>query len=201
MRLWLSSVILTQNSQVALVFLASLFGYLVLPAVQLLWINLLTDGLPALALGSDPKSADVMDRSPRDREQGIIGREMLVMIGGMGAVTTIVLLALTFYTLEGEPAVTPRTMTLVFTGFVFLELVGLYVIRWLRETPILSNSWLTASVAVSILLHLSVLYTPLSQYFGTVPLDVTDWGLIAAVLAVCLPGYLGVAVLVRRMRD
>jgi len=187
--------------EVALVFIASLYGYLILPAVQLLWINLVTDGLPALALGSDPKSEDVMDRSPRDREQGIIGRAMLVMIGGMGAVTTIVLLALMFYTLEGAPAVTPRTMTLVFTGFVFLELVGLYVIRWLRETPVLSNNWLTASVAVSILLHLSVLYTPLSQYFGTVPLDVADWGLIAVVLAVCLPGYLGVAVLVRRMQD
>ncbi|MFD1562151.1 calcium-translocating P-type ATPase, PMCA-type [Haloarchaeobius amylolyticus] len=187
--------------EVALVFIASLYGYLILPAVQLLWINLVTDGLPALALGSDPKSEGVMDRSPRDRDQGIIGREMLVMIGGMGAVTTIVLLALMFYTLEGAPAVTPRTMTLVFTGFVFLELVGLYVIRWLRETPILSNGWLTASVAVSILLHLSVLYTPLSQYFGTVPLDVTDWGLIAAVLAVCLPGYLGVAVFAKRMQD
>ncbi|MGM0388514.1 MAG: calcium-translocating P-type ATPase, PMCA-type [Natrinema limicola] len=187
--------------EVALVFIASLYGYLILPAVQLLWINLVTDGLPALALGSDPKGEDVMDRSPRDREQGIIGRAMLVMIGGMGAVTTIVLLALMFYTLEGAPAVTPRTMTLVFTSFVFLELVGLYVIRWLRETPILSNGWLTASVAVSILLHLSVLYTPLSQYFGTVPLDVADWGLIAVVLAVCLPGYLGVAVLVRRMQD
>ncbi|MFA9417511.1 calcium-translocating P-type ATPase, PMCA-type [Natrinema sp. HArc-T2] len=187
--------------EVALVFIASLYGYLILPAVQLLWINLVTDGLPALALGSDPKSEDVMDRSPRDREQGIIGRPMFVMIGGMGAVTTIVLLALMFYTLEGAPTVTPRTMTLVFTGFVFLELVGLYVIRWLRETPILSNGWLTASVVVSILLHLSVLYTPLSEYFGTVPLDVADWGLIAVVLAVCLPGYLGVAVLVKRMQD
>jgi len=186
--------------EVALVFIASLYGYLILPAVQLLWINLVTDGLPALALGSDPKSEGVMDRSPRDREQGIIGREMLVMIGGMGSVTTIVLLALMFYTLEGAPTVTPRTMTLVFTGFVFLELVGLYVIRWLRETPILSNGWLTASVVVSILLHLSVLYTPISQYFGTVPLDVTDWGLLAVVLAVCLPGYLAIAVLAKRLR-
>ncbi|MDZ5811458.1 HAD-IC family P-type ATPase, partial [Halorubrum sp. AD140] len=49
-------------AEVAIVFLASLFGYLVLPAVQLLWINLLTDGLPALALGADPQSDDVMER-------------------------------------------------------------------------------------------------------------------------------------------
>lgn len=55
-------------------FVASLFGYLILPAVQLLWINLLTDGLPALALGADSGSGDVMRREPRDSTGGIIDR-------------------------------------------------------------------------------------------------------------------------------
>ncbi|QFU83173.1 calcium-translocating P-type ATPase, PMCA-type [Natronorubrum aibiense] len=191
--------LLTANvAEVAIVFIASLYGYLILPAVQLLWINLLTDGLPALALGADPASGDVMDRPPRDRDQGIIGRQILTLIAGIGTVTTVVLLALMFYTLEGAASVTPYTMTMVFTSFVFLELVGLYVIRWLHETPALSNPWLTVAVAMSIALQLAVLYTPLNQYFGTIPLELADWGLIAVVLAVCLPGYLAVAAFVKR---
>ncbi|NKE35342.1 cation-translocating P-type ATPase [Natronococcus sp. JC468] len=185
-------------AEVAIVFLASLYGYLILPAVQLLWINLLTDGLPALALGADPESGDVMERPPRDPDRGIVGRQMLGLIGGMGTVTTVVLLALMYYTLEGAAAVTPYTMTMVFTGFVFLEFAGLYVIRWLRGTPTVSNPWLTAAVAASAALQLAVLYTPLNRYFGTVPLGLADWGLVGVVLAAGLPAYVAVAALVKR---
>ena len=186
-------------AEVALVFLASLYGYLVLPAVQLLWINLLTDGLPALALGTDPKSGDVMDHPPRDPDRAIVDRPMLGLIAGTGAVTTGVMLGLLFLTLDGAAAVTPYAMTMVFTGFVFLEFEKLYVIRWLRETPTLSNPWLAASVAASVALQLAVLYTPLRRYFGTVPLGLADWGILAAVLAICLPPYFAVATVVRRL--
>jgi Ca2+-transporting ATPase len=185
-------------AEVAIVFVASLYGYLILPAVQLLWINLLTDGLPALALGADPKSEDVMQRPPREPDRGIVGRPMLELIGGTGAVTTVVMLALMFFVLDGAPSVTPYAMTMVFTGFVVLEFAKLYVIRWLRETPTLTNAWLIAAVVASILLQMAVLYTPLREYFDTVPLGVSDWGLLAVAVAVCLPVYLGVAVLVRR---
>jgi len=186
-------------AEVLLVFLASLYGYLVLPAVQLLWINLLTDGLPALALGTDPKSGDVMGRPPREPDRGIVDRQMLGLIAGTGAVTTAVMLGLLFLTLGGAAVVTPYAMTMVFTGFVVLEFEKLYVIRWLRETPTLSNPWLAASVAVSVALQLAVLYTPLRRYFGTVPLGLADWWLLAAVLAICLPLYLVIAAGVRRL--
>ncbi|GCF12390.1 ATPase [Haloarcula mannanilytica] len=173
-------------AEVLLVFIASLFGYLILPAVQLLWINLLTDGLPALALGADP-SGDVMDREPRSGEAGIIDRQMLTLVGGMGLVATALMLGLMTYALDGAPSTTPYAMTMVFTGFVALEFVKLYVVRWTRDTPLLSNPWLAASVLASLALHLAVLYTPLRQYFGTVALGVADWGLIAATLAVGAP--------------
>jgi len=186
-------------AEVAIVFIASLFGYLVLPAVQLLWINLLTDGLPALALGTDPKSGDVMQRPPRDPNRGIVDRDMLALIGGTGVISTVVMLGLLLVTLAGAPAVTPYAMTMVFTGFVFLEFEKLYVIRWLRETPTLSNRWLAFAVGGSILLQLAVLYTPLNGYFGTVPLGLTDWGLIGMVLLLALPLYLAVASGVKRL--
>ena len=108
------------------------------------------------------------------------------------------MLGLMFYLLDGAPAVTPYVMTMVFTGFVALEFEKLYVIRWLRETPPLSNPWLALAVGVSLALQLAVLYTPLGQYFGTVPLAAGDWLRIGAVLAVALPGYLLVVTAIRR---
>ncbi len=185
-------------AEVAIVFLASLFGYLVLPAVQLLWINLLTDGLPALALGADPKSGDVMERPPRDPDRGIVDSRMLALVGGAGTVSTVVMLALMFYALDGAAAVTPYAMTMVFTGFVALEFEKLYVIRWLRDTPTFSNPWLAVAVGASLALQLAVLYTPLREYFGTVPLALADWAVLGAVLAVALPGYLAVVAAIRR---
>ena len=185
-------------AEVLLVFVASLFGYLVLPAVQLLWINLLTDGLPALALGVDSASDDVMRREPRESAGGIIDRAMATLMGGVGLTATVVLLGVMFLALDGAPAVTPYVMSMVFTGFVVFEFAKLYVVRWARGTPPLTNRWLAATVLASFGLHLSVLYTPLNRYFGTVPLTVGDWGFLAAALAVALPGFLGVAWYVRR---
>jgi Ca2+-transporting ATPase len=184
-------------AEVLLVFVASLLGYLVLPAVQLLWINLLTDGLPALALGSDP-AGDVMDRKPRERGSGVIGGDMRRLIAGVAPVAAAVMLGLMFLTLDGAAAVTPYAMTMVFTGFVVFEFVKLYVVRWVRETPTLSNPWLGLAVVVSLALQLAVLYTPLREYFGTVPLSLADWGVLAGTLAVGAPLVVAVGWLVRR---
>jgi Ca2+-transporting ATPase len=186
-------------AEVALVFVASLAGYLVLPAVQLLWINLLTDGLPAVALGADPESGAVMERPPRDPARGIVGRGMLGLMAGTGAVSTVAMLGLMVYALDGAATITPYAMTMVFTGFVLIEFAKLFAIRWLRETPTFSNPWLTLAVAASLLLQLAVLYTPLNQYFGTVPLGPGDWAVLAALLALTGPAYLAVATAVKRL--
>ncbi|WP_071391337.1 cation-translocating P-type ATPase [Haloprofundus marisrubri] len=184
-------------AEVLLVFIASLFGYLVLPAVQLLWINLLTDGLPALALGIDPTGDDVMDRPPR-RTRGIVDREMLALIGGLGLVTTGAMLTLTYVTLDGAPSVTPYAMTMVFTGFVVFEFAKLYVVRSVKATGIWTNRWLGVAVAVSLLLQLAVLYTPVRRYFGTVALSLTDWATLGLALVVCLPLFFLLAWFSRR---
>ncbi|MEF8852873.1 MAG: cation-translocating P-type ATPase [Haloarculaceae archaeon] len=184
-------------AEVAIVFVGSLFGYLVLPAVQLLWINLLTDGLPALALGTDP-GGDVMDREPRAQARGIIDTEMLGFVGGAGLTATALLLGLLFYTLDGASAVTPYAMTMVFTGLVVFEFVKLYVVRWTRRTPTVTNPWLAVAVGASLALQLAVLYTPLNAYFGTVPLGVADWALLGLVLVLGAPVLVLVGWLVRR---
>jgi Ca2+-transporting ATPase len=178
--------------------LASLYGVLILPAVQLLWINLLTDGLPALALGTDPAGEGLMDRPPRDPAASIVDRQMLGVLGGTATITTAVMLGLMVLTLAGAREVTPYALTMVFTGFVLLEFEKLYVIRWLRDTPTLSNRWLALAVAASLALQFAVLYTPLADFFGTVPLALVDWLLLGGMLVGCLPLYLAVVVVVDR---
>ena len=184
-------------AEVALVFLASLWGYLILPAVQLLWINLLTDGLPALALGTDP-GGDVMERPPRAGSKGIIDNEMLTFIGGAGAVVTALMLGVMVLSLDGAASATPYAVTMVFTGFVVFEFVKLYVVRWTRGTPVASNPWLAGAVLTSLTLHMAVLYTPLSGFFGTVPLAPADWGILGATVLIGTPLLLVVGWVVKR---
>jgi Ca2+-transporting ATPase len=184
-------------AEVAIVFIASLFGYLILPPVQLLWINLLTDGLPALALGTDP-GGDVMDHQPRDESAGIIDAEMLSFIAGAGLTATALLLGLMFYTLDGATSVTAHAMTMVFTGLVVFEFVKLYVVRWTKDTPLLTNPWLAVAVIASLTLQLVILYTPLNEYFGTVPLGVDDWALLGVVLLLGTPVLVFVGWLIKQ---
>jgi Ca2+-transporting ATPase len=169
-----------------------------LPAVQLLWINLLTDGLPALALGTDPAGEDLMDRPPRDPAASIVDRQMVGVLGGTATITTAVMLGVMLLTLAGASEATPYALTMVFTGFVLLEFEKLYVIRWLRDTPTVSNRWLALAVATSLALQLAVLYTPLAGFFGTVPLALGDWLVLGGLLLGCLPLYLAVVVVVNR---
>nr|WP_264474869.1 cation-translocating P-type ATPase [Salinirubrum litoreum] len=186
-------------AEVLLVLLASLLGYLILPPVQLLWINLLTDGLPALAIGTDPESGDVMAHDPRDRAEGVIDRPMLGFVGGAGLTATAVMLGVMFLALDGAADATRYAVTMVFTGFVVLEFGKLFVVRWLKGTSPLSNRWLSLAVVVSFVLQLAVLYTPLRTYFGTVALSLSDWGLLAGAVAVALPLFLLSAVVSKRL--
>jgi Ca2+-transporting ATPase len=201
-------------AEVFLVFVASLFGYLVLPPVQLLWINLLTDGLPAVALGVDPESGDVMDRPPRERREGILDQKMRRTILGIGLSSSVVMLALTFWLLAGDgtgvpalsasvfadgfvPEATKYVVTMVFTTFVVVEFAKLYVIRWVPGTPD-TNPWLFVAVLGSLLLQLAVLYTPLSGPFETVPLGLEDWAVVLATTALAVVPMVVVVWLIRR---
>jgi Ca2+-transporting ATPase len=123
---------------------------------------------------------------------------MLSFISGASITVTVLLLGVMFYTLDGAPAVTPYAMTMVFSGLVVFELIKLYVVRWTKGTPVASNPWLTAAVAVSLGLQLVILYTPLNTYFGTVALGITDWAILGGVLLVGTPILMLVGWLVRR---
>ena len=147
--------------------------------VQLLWINLVTDGLPALALGVDPYPTDIMDRSPRDPKEGVLSKDIAFLIIVVAAVLTVGTLGIFAWELaDGSDPV--RTQTVAFTTLVFFELFLVFAIRSPRQTlwqigP-LTNRKLIYAVLLSMALQVMVIYTPFFQVaFHTEPLTAFDW--------------------------
>ncbi|MYB84473.1 MAG: cation-transporting P-type ATPase [Chloroflexi bacterium] len=173
---------LTGNlAEVLVILVATIFGYLPVTAVQILWINLVTDSGPAVALASDPAPQGAMREPPR--HGAVLGRSMAALVGSVGVVITIILIATFFVGLRLWDLETARTMT--FTGFVVQEYLRLLVIRIQEGMPIWTNRWLWASVSVSLLMQAVILYTPIgSAAFGTVPLGLEQWGILLAGLLV-----------------
>ncbi|MFW6064009.1 MAG: calcium-translocating P-type ATPase, PMCA-type [Candidatus Natronoplasma sp.] len=163
--------------EVLIVLIGTLVGLgLPLTAVMLLWVNLLTDGLPALALGVDPGSDEIMKRKPRGQDENIIDKTLAFSIGWIGIWVTVICLSLYRYGLT-ESARLARTLT--FTGLVVLELIEVFPIRQRYGTRLWSNRWLGAAILVSLVMHMVILYTPMGVYFEVVPLSLDSWIMIS----------------------
>ena len=170
--------LLTCNTaEVVVVLLATIFlPYISLYPVQILWINLITDGLPALALSVDPARPDIMKRKPRKKSEGIINKKLAMLIGGIGIKKSLVIIA-TFLALLPFGVDVARTG--LFTAFIMYEFVRIAVIRYDEKLNSLkdwlANKFLVYSLAASIALQLLIIYTPLNSYFKTVPLNLIQW--------------------------
>jgi len=147
--------------------------------VQLLWINLVTDGLPALALGVDPYPTDIMDRPPRNPKEGVLSRDILFLIVVVSGILTAGTLGVFFLELR-EGADPTRAQTVAFTTIVFFELFLVFAMRSPRQTiweiGLFTNTKLIVAVLGSMLLQAAVIYIPfLHGVFGTEPLTALDW--------------------------
>jgi len=168
--------------EVFVIFFAIVFGWpLPMTAVMLLWLNLVTDGLPALALSVDPDPKDLMKQPPKKASEGIMNKKMVFSIVSVSIMITVAVLALfdwaeVYY--AGHANFLERVQTIAFTTIVLLEIVRLQVIRSEYKLGLFSNKWLVLAVGSSIFLQLLVIYTPLNVFFGTVPLNVIDWVMI-----------------------
>jgi Ca2+-transporting ATPase len=146
--------------------------------------NLLTDGLPALALGVDPPAKDIMKRKPRKKNDGIINKDVIYLIFSLGIPAALIILALFIW---ADPhAHLERAQTMVFTAFVIFEMVKVYIVREKYHTAEGSNKWLHVAVLSSILLQLAVVYTPLNTFFKTIPLGIEEWVIIGSGMVVFL---------------
>ena len=163
-------------------------GLLALPlplvAVQLLWVNLVTDGLPALALGVDPADPDIMERPPRDPKESVFTRPIKILIIGVAAIILIGVLPLFYWTWKGGTLVKAQTMA--FTTLVMFEMFNVFNCRSEKHSIFkvgpFSNRFLVVAVTTSILMLLMVVYIPFFDVlFDTVPLGLFDWVLVLAI--------------------
>jgi P-type Ca2+ transporter type 2C len=160
-------------------------GTVMLPllATQLLWINLVTDGAPALALGVDPVHERVMQKPPRSRDEGVITGQMwfgIVLVGVIFAVGTLLIIdwSLPGGLIPGSGSLR-YAQTMAFITIFFFSMFNVFNARSDDRSAfpdLWSNRWLWGAVALSLLLQVAVVYTPLlQQAFSTVSLSLSDW--------------------------
>jgi len=166
-------------------------GGLLLPllATQILWINLVTDGAPALALGVDPAAAGVMNEPPRSRDERVITRSMWAGIFFVGAIMAAGTLLVLDASLPGgliEGAGSMRyAQTMTFTTLMMFQIFNVFNARSDERSAfsgLFHNHWLWGAILLSLLLQVAVVYIPfLQQAFSTVSLSYGDWLRCAAV--------------------
>jgi magnesium-transporting ATPase (P-type) len=163
---------------------------LVLPllATQILWINLITDAGPALAMGVDPVGEDVMARPPRPRGERVIDARMWAGIAATGVVMALAsLLTLDLFLpgglIEGDENLTVAR-TAGFTVLVLAQLFNCFNARSERRSAwqgLFANHWLWATVVLSAVLQVAVVHLGfLNRAFGTAPLSLAQWGVCVA---------------------
>jgi Ca2+-transporting ATPase len=160
-------------------------GTVVLPllATQILWINLVTDGAPALALGVDPADERLMQNPPRPAGEGVITGRMwrgIFFVGAVIAASTLLAFdaSLPGGIIEGSGTL-PYAQTMAFTTLMLAQMFNAFNARSDERSAfqhLFTNRWLWLSVALSLVLQFAVLYVPAMQRaFGTVALDPMDW--------------------------
>lgn len=152
-----------------------------LSAVQILYVNLATDGLPALALAVDPPEDDLMRRPPRDPRTGIFTRPVviLMLIGGLWS--TVVNIGLFAWSLNSGRSL-EEAMTMTFVALVLIQFFKSYNFRSDRHSMIrrpFSNRWLNLAIGWELVLLALIIYVPfLNELFGTFRLSLQDWLII-----------------------
>jgi Ca2+-transporting ATPase len=177
--------------EIGLMATASFLGLpLPLTAVQILYVNLATDGLPALALSVDPPEADLMRRPPRPAGQGIFTRPVVTLMSVGGLWSALVNLSLFFWVIRSERGA-EEARTMVFVSLVLIQFFKAYNFRSDRHSVLnqpFANKWLNLAVAWEMLLLLLIVYVPwLQEPFETFALPPIDWIIIILLSLTIVP--------------
>ncbi|MCF7899194.1 cation-translocating P-type ATPase [Candidatus Babeliales bacterium] len=171
-------------SELLIIFIGTLFAfkdsagnpYIPLLPIQLLWLNLITDGLPALALAMDPIDTQVMMRKPRNSNEKIISLFFAFRVLVMGIILALGGLIACHFGLRTSAKL---GHTMVLTCFVALELVRVQMVRSQYNIKLFSNFWMVGALISSLILQIGIVYIPFFQrIFSMVPLGIIDWFVI-----------------------
>lgn len=171
-------------SEVLVMLFAALLGLpLPLLPIQILWMNLVTDGIPALALAVDPKAPDLMSRPPRRPEARLLDGGRLLAIGGEGLMLGLIALGVFSYSLYGLHQELDQARTVAFTVLVVAQLVHVFNCRSERlslfQLGVWTNRPLVWAFLLSLVVQVAVLTIPAAApIFKVVPLPMEDWALM-----------------------
>lgn len=180
--------LLSDSFSEIILIVGSLFMGLPLPllATQILWINLVADGLPNIAMTLEPGEAEIMRDKPRKKNESILNKEMKILIFAIGLITDIILFLFFIYLLNvlGLENL-DHIRTIIFAALGLDSLLYVFSIRSLRHSifnkNFFSNKYLIASVIISFFILISAIYLPLLQnIFQTVSLNSSEWLIIFA---------------------
>lgn len=161
-----------------------------LTAVQILYVNLATDGLPALALSVDPPEKGLMQRKPRDPRTGIFTRPVVTLMVLGGIWSTLINLGL-FAWAFGSGRTQEQAMTMTFVSLVLIQFFKAYNFRSDRHSVLnrpFENKWLNLAVGWEMLLLVAIIYVPfLHEAFSTYALTLTDWLIVGGLAATIIP--------------
>ena len=151
-------------SEVLIIFVATLLGWnLPLTAIMLLWINLISDGAPALALAVDPYGDDIMERKPKEGSTSILPKPELLLTCILAVLSTIGALVLFFWAGGNEQQNLPMAQTVAFTFVVIAEFILLLAVRSYFDIPLFTNKWLWIGLMVSLGLQAILIYVPFAR--------------------------------------
>ena len=179
----------TNSAEVWTIFAAPFLGFPIpLLPIHILWINLITDGLPGLALAAEPEERDVMHRAPRPPREGILAHGLGLHVVWVGILMAALALGTQAWFFD---AASSRWQTMVFTVLGFSQLAHVLAIRSERESlftqGVLSNVPLAGAVALTVALQIAVLYVPaLNGVFATVPLTAGEFMTAIGIASVIL---------------
>jgi len=170
-----------------------------LKPIHILWVNLITDTLPALSLGVDPVSADVMKEKPRSRDENIFSRGRLIYLILNAAFIGAITLAVFQYGLKGRSLAYGQTMAFLVlsTSQLFHSINNRNLKQSIFKAGMSKNKFLNYSIITGIVLQVIIVQIPaLNKAFGTVPLNFIDWVIVVAIsLSIILVNEIGKALL------
>lgn len=167
-------------AEILVIFVCTMvFGFSPLESIQLLWLNLITDSFPALALGQEEADADIMDRKPRDKNENIINKDMIAAIL-VQSVSILFAVFMVFFINHNDSRDAVVAKTMAFTTLVFAELLRAYSCRSenfsVFSIGFFKNRTMVLATLLSFSMLLVVIYVPfLNTIFHTKPLNLLQW--------------------------